>query len=194
VNRNWLVGGVAAFLALAAVLALVVGGLVGRSIVPSPAPERPAPVRFADTVTDVSISYPATWVRRITNDTAVRLVASAPDASASLSVSVRKSDLEAVTDDTLSIVRPLTDELLRQDKRIGAIGEPVAVKIGGLPGYRYTYTYTKADGSDGAHVHYFLFKGARLIQLVLQAVPASRLQALQPTFDRIAGTFQGSRR
>lgn len=193
-NRNWLVGGVAAALALAAVLALVVGGLVGRSIVPSPAPERPATVRFTDTLTDVSISYPATWVRRIANDQAVRLVASAPDASASLSVSVRKSGLEAVTDDTLSIVRPLTDDLLHQDNRIGTIGEPVAVKIGGLPGYRYTYTYTKADGSDGAHIHYFLFKGARLIQIVLQAVPASRLPSLQPTFDRIAGTFEGSRR
>jgi hypothetical protein len=194
VNRNWLVGGVAAALALAAVLALVVGGLVGRSIVPSPAPERPATVRFTDTLTDVSISYPATWVRRMSNDQAVRLVASAPDASASLSVSVRKSDLEAVTDDTLSIVRPLTDDLLHQDKRIETIGEPVAVKIGGLPGYRYTYAYKKADGSDGAHIHYFLFKGARLIQIVLQAVPATGLQSLQPTFDRIAGTFEGTRR
>ena len=69
-NRKWLVGGVAAFLALAAVLALVVGGVVGRSIVPrrsrsaAAAPRRRG-VRFTDTLTDISIAYPATWVRRI---------------------------------------------------------------------------------------------------------------------------------
>jgi hypothetical protein len=194
VHRNWLVGGVAAALGLAAVLALVVGGVVGRSIVPAPAPERPSTVRFWDTLTDVSISYPATWLRRIAKDQAVRLVASAPDESASVSVSVRKTDLETVTFDTLPIVRPLTDDLLRVDKRVAKIGEPVPVRVGGLPGYRYTYTYRKDDGTDGAHIHYYLFKGQRLIQMVLQAVPAARLPALQSTFDRIAATFQGSRR
>jgi hypothetical protein len=194
VNRNWLVGGVAAILALAAVLALVVGGVVGRSIVPEPAPERPSTVRFWDTLTDVSISYPATWLRRIAKDQAVRLVASAPDESASVSVSVRKIDLDTVTFDTLPIVRPLTDDLLREDKRVAEIGEPVRVRVGGLPGYRYTYTYRKGDGTDGAHIHYYLFKGQRLIQMVLQAVPATRLPAMQSTFDRIAETFQGSRR
>ena len=193
-NRNWLVGGVAAILALAAVLALVVGGVVGRSIVPEPAPERPSTVRVWDTLTDISISYPATWLRRIAKDQAVRLVASAPDGSGSVSVSVRKTDLDTVTFETLPIVRPLTDDLLREDKRVAAIGQPVPVRVGGLPGYRYTYTYRKDDGTDGAHIHYYLFKGQRLIQMVLQAVPAERLPAMQSTFDRIAQTFQGSRR
>lgn len=202
-NRKWLVGGVAAFLALAAVLALVVGGVVGRSIVPSPeeptapaapAPEKPAgTVRFTDTLTDVSIAYPATWVRRMPADQAVRLLASSPDASAAVSVSVRKSDLETVTADTLPVVRPLTDDLLREDDRIGGLPEPVAVAVDGLPGYRYTYTYRDADGGRGAHIHYFLFKGDRLVQIVLQAVPASRLAALQPTFDEIARTFRKGR-
>ncbi len=161
---------------------------------PAPAPERPSTVRFWDTLTDISISYPATWLRRIAKDQAVRFVASAPDASASVSVSVRKTDLDTVTFDTLPIVRPLTDDLLRVDQRIAKIGVPVPVRVGGLPGYRYTYTYRKDDGTDGAHIHYYLFKGQRLIQMVLQAVPAARLPALQSTFDRIAETFQGSRR
>lgn len=198
-NRTWLVGGVVAILALAAVLALVIGGVVGRSIVPAPepepapAPERPATVRFTDTLTDVSISYPRTWVRRFAKDQAVRLVASAPDESASLSVSVRKVDLEPVTDATLPIVRPLTDDLLRADTRIGTLTEPSAVRVGGLPGYRYSYTYRTGRGGQGAHIHYFLFKDKRVIQLVLQAQPAARLSALTPTFDRIAGTFDGNR-
>ena len=129
-DRKWLAGG-AAFLAIAAVLALVVGQLVGRSIVPSPdepqtpavepepEPERdPGPQRFTDTLTDVSIAYPNDWVLRMSGDQAVRLVASSPDASAAVSISVRKSDLETVTTRTLPIVRPLTDDLLRQDERI----------------------------------------------------------------------------
>lgn len=201
-NRKWLIGGVVAFLAIAALLALVVGGVVGRSIVSSPAePENPAAedeatpstVRFTDTLTDVSIAYPADWVRRMSPDQAVRLVASSVDASAAVSISVRKSDLEPITPETLPIVRPLTDDLLREDKRITAVPEPAAVTLDGLPGYRYTYTYRRDEGGRGAHVHYFLFKGDRLIQVVLQAVPAAKLPELQQTFDGIARTFRSSR-
>lgn len=202
-NRKWLVGGVAAFLAIAAVLALVVGGVVGRSIVPSTtepekpaeqtAPAAPATVRFTDTLTDVSIAYPSTWQRRLAGDQAVRLVASSPDASAAVSISVRKSDLETVTAQTLPIVRPLTDDLLRADKRIASLPEPVAVTLDGLPGYRYTYNYRRDEGGEGAHIHFFLFKGDRLIQMVLQAVPASKLASLQPTFDAVARTFRKGR-
>jgi len=199
VNRKWLVGGVAAFLALAAVLSLVVGGVIGRSIVPSPAEtqppaaetsEPPRSVRFKDTLTDVSIEYPGTWVRRMPEDQAVRVVAGSPDGAAAVSVSVRKSDLETVTPGTLAIVRPLTDDLLREDDRIGTLPEPEAVISDGLPGYRYTYTYRDDDGGQGAHIHYFLFKADRLIQIVLQAVPATKLAELQPTFDEVAGSFR----
>lgn len=198
-DRKWLVGGVVAFLAIAAVIALVVGGVVGRSIVPAP-DEREAPaveppkagdtVRFKDTLTDVSIAYPATWQRRIARDQAVRLVASSPDASAAVSISVRKSDLEPVTMQTLPLVRALTDDLLREDARISTVPEPTVVTLDGLPGYRYTYTYRRDDGGQGAHIHYFLFKGDRLIQMVLQAVPASKLASLQTTFEAIAQTFR----
>ena len=191
-NRKWLVGGVAAFLGVAAVLALVVGGVVGRSIVPSATEPPPSTVRVKDTLTDVSIAYPASWVQRMSEDQAVRIVASSRDASAAVSVSVRKSGLETVTADSLPIVRPLTDDLLREDDRIREVPEPVAVTIDGLPGYRYTYTYRQARG-EGAHVHYFLFKGDRLVQIVLQAVPASKLPALQSTFDRIAQSFRAAR-
>jgi hypothetical protein len=195
-DRKLLVAGVVGVLALFAVLALVVGGVVGRSIVPKPAePSRPATVRFADTLTDVAISYPATWERRTSRDQAVRILASSPDSVAAVSVSVRKSGIEeTVTQQNLPVVRTLTDALLRQDKQIIATTDPVAVTVGGLPGYRYRYTYRTADSTEGAHVHYYLFKGDRLVQLVLQSVPATALPALQPTFDQIAGTFEGTRR
>lgn len=195
-QRNWLVAGVVGVLALFAILALVVGGVVGRSIVPTPdEPSRPATQRFADTLTDVAVSYPTTWVRRSSRDQAVRILAASPDGAAAVSVSVRKSGVEEpITQQTLPVVRPLTDDLLKADTRITALTDPVAVTVGGLPGYRYRYTYRTADKTEGAHVHYFLFKDERLVQLVLQAVPATQLPELQPTFDQIADTFEGRRR
>jgi len=195
-DRRWLVAGVVGVLALFAVLALVVGGVVGRSIVPKPAePSRPATARFADTLTDVAISYPATWERRTSRDQAVRILASSTDGAAAVSVSVRKSGIEEpVTQRNLPVVRTLTDGLLGDDRQITAVTEPAAVTVGGLPGYRYRYTYQTADRTEGAHDHYFLFKGDRLVQLVLQAVPATQLPTLQPTFDQIADTFEGRRR
>ena len=196
-DRKWLVGGVVGVLALVAVLALVVGGVVGRSIVPAPAPSapaRPATTRFADTLTDVAISYPRTWVRRSSADQGVRILASSPDGSAGVSVSVRKSGLEEpVTAQSLPVVRTLTDDLLRADSRLLKISDPVAVTLGGLPGYRYTYTYRTQDETEGAHVHYFLFSDERLVQLVLQAVPATKIDALKPVFDQIAASFEATR-
>lgn len=196
-DRKWLVGGVVGVLALAAVLALVVGGVVGRSIVPAPAPREPAraaTTRFADTLTDVAISYPRTWVRRSSADQGVRILASSPDGSAGVSVSVRKSGLEEpVTAQSLPVVRTLTDDLLRADSRILTISDPVVVTVGGLPGYKYTYTYRTQDKTEGAHVHYFLFRDERLVQLVLQAVPATKIDALKPVFDQIAASFEGTR-
>lgn len=199
-QRKWLVGIVAGVLALAAVLALIGGGVVGRSIVPSPTttPETPAPrpatVRFRDTLTDVAIAYPSTWQRRLSKDQEVRILASSSDASAGVSVSVRKSGLsEEVNQRNLPVVRSLTDDLVRSDQRITGRTDPVAVTVGGLPGYRYRYTYTTADKTEGAHDHYFLFKKGRLVQIVLQAVPSTDLRTLQPTFDRIVASFKAPR-
>jgi hypothetical protein len=107
-----------------------------------------------------------------------------------VSISVRKSGLEPVAERTLPIVRPLTDGLLRADSRVNGVPAPVAVSLGGLPGYRYQYTYRTRGGGNGAHVHYFLFEDRRLIQLVLQAVPAERLAKEEPTFESITGTFR----
>lgn len=192
-----MLGGAVGGLILAAVVALKVGGVVGGTIVPKPAPKPQRPpetVRFSDTLTDFAIAYPATWVRRAPKDQQVRFVASSPDASAGVSVSVRRSGLDPITSRTLPVVRPLTDDLLRADKRITAIADPVAVQVGGLPGYRYHYTYRSSGNAEGAHIHYFLFKNKRLIQLVLQAVPSSQLATLEPTFARIAASFRGNRR
>lgn len=177
-------------LALAALLALVVGGVVGRSIVPEPSPTEPTTTTFRDTLTDVAITYPAGWQRRASKDQAVRILVATPDQTASVSISVRKSDLAQVTAETLPVVRPLTDDLLKADDRITSVNEPEAVTVGGLPGWRYEYAYRSEGDAEGAHIHYFLFKRQRLIQMVMQTVPATLMPSLLPTFGAIVESFR----
>jgi len=187
VNRKLLV-----VVAVAAVLALLAGAAVGRNLLSPGTPPAPAAdvVRFKDEISKVSIAYPAAW-RKLdrADDPDVALLAAADD-STSLLVRVSAVGLQAVTQETLPIVRKFTDDLLAADARARQLVDPVPVNLGGLPGWRYRYTYGVGE-SGGAHDHYFLFKGPRMIQLVFQAVPAVRLPALAPVFDRIAATFRG---
>ena len=179
--------------ALAAILALAGGVFLGRKVIEgkTPKPSSPQNSRFHEPITGVSIAVPPNWTRLRTPDTEVRLLVAA-DASTSLLLRVTKSGLDAVTNKSLPIVKQYTDTLLRQDTRATQLSAPIAIDLGGLPGWRYRYTYSSKDGSSGAHVHYFLFKNGRMIQLVFQAVPPDRLDALEPAFDRIAGTFRGA--
>jgi hypothetical protein len=178
--------------AAAAILALVIGAAVGRSIIPSgadrPTLTTPAPARFSDTDVGITLSYPAAWTRLRSRDPQVILVAALSPAT-SISLRVSKSQLKGVTQQTLPVVRQLTDDLIAADRRAKPLSAPEAVSVGGLPGYRYRYTYATADGKTGAHVHYFLFKHDLLLQLVFQALPASSLASVEPTFTRIAGTL-----
>jgi len=175
----------------AAILALVIGAAIGRSIIPSPSPQRVQPAHFEDPLVGIALTYPGTWRKLQSTDPQVLLLA-ARGRSRSLQLRVTKSDLENVKQETLPVVRQFTDELLAEDKRAKMLSPPTAISLGGLLGYRYRYTYAAADNSTGAHVHYFLFKGSRLIQLVFQAVPATSLAAAEPTFERIAATVRSS--
>ncbi|MEA2151286.1 MAG: PsbP-like protein [Solirubrobacteraceae bacterium] len=188
VNRKWMVAAGAA-----AILALVIGVQVGRSIIPSGedshnAPSAPPPARFSDQQVGITMNYPASWSRLQSRDPQVLLVAALSPAT-SLSLRVSKSQLKGVTARTLPVVKEFTDDLIAADKRAKLLSAPDPVSVGGLPGYRYRYTYTTQDGASGAHVHYLLFKHDLLIQLVFQALPATSLGSVEPTFDRIAGTL-----
>lgn len=189
VNRKLLV-----VVAVAAVLALLAGAAVGRNLLsPSDPPARRADVvRFKDPVAKVSIAYPASWTRRPDRPQEPDLaLLAALDDSTSLLMRISPSGLDGgVTTETLPVVRGLTDDLVKADPRVKQLAAPVAVVAGGLPGWRYRYTYGSGE-SGGAHDHYFLFKGKQLIQLVFQAVPAERLATLAPVFDSIAASFRG---
>lgn len=201
---------------VAGIVALVAAVAVGRSIVSSPAPTpRPAPapsaaapapvpvpvapapaadppgyVRFRDARTGFSIAYPKSWSRVASREAAVKLLV-AKGRATSLLVRVARSPVTAdVTRETLPIVRQLTDSLVRADGRIQSIVEPQPLVLDGLPGYRYVYTFATTSGGSGAHIHYFLFKGKRIITLVLQALPAQRLEQDLPLLKRIVQTFR----
>jgi hypothetical protein len=190
VNRKLLL-----VVAVAAVVALFVGVKVGRSVLSSPSPTPSAAradiVRFKDDVAKVSLDYPASWqaLPQPDDDREVALLV-ANGTSTSLLMRVSPLGLAPVTRKTLPIVRKLTDDLIAADPRAKQLVAPVSVVLGDLPGWRYRYTYG-SGATGGAHDHYFLFKGGRMIQLVFQASPASRLPALAGTFDRIAATFRG---
>jgi hypothetical protein len=179
---------------VAAILALVVGAAVGRSIIPSGDSDRtktlttPPPSRFTSAQVGVTLTYPASWTRLQSRDPQVLLVA-AFSPSISLSLRASKSQLREVTAQTLPVVKQFTDDLVAVDKRAKLLTAPEPIEVGGLPGYRYRYAYTTKDGGTGAHVHYFLFKHDLLLQLVFQALPAAALAQQEPTFDRIAGSL-----
>lgn len=181
--------------AVAAVVALLAGAAVGRNLLSSSTTNTPSAradvVRFKDDVAKVSLEYPADWqpLPSSEDDPEVALLV-ADNPSSSLLMRVTAVGLAPVTRKTLPIARKFTDELIGADPRARQLVEPVPVVLGGLTGWRYRYTYGTGD-SGGAHDHYFLFKGGRMIQLVFQAAPASKLPALAPTFDRIAKTFKG---
>lgn len=173
--------------AVAAVLAIVLGARLGRDVLSDDDPPAksagPDIVRFHETVADVSLSYPASWTRRRATDDEIPLVVVAPDGSTSLLVRRTVTGLEEVTRKTLAIVKKYTDPLIRADKRVKLLEPARPIELGGLPGWRYRYTY---GDREGAHDHYFLFKRGRLVALVFQVTPPSRLEAFTPQFERIA--------
>jgi len=191
---------------VAGIVVLVAAVALGRGIVSQPAP-KPAPpstatapttppadppgfVRFRDVRAGFSIAYPEGWARVASGDADVQLLVGKGRAT-SLLVRVAPSPLGAgVTAETLPIVRGLTDSLVRADGRVQLLGEPQPLVLDGLPGYRYAYTFATSSGKPGAHLHYFLFKGKRIITLVLQTLPAQRLEQELPLLQRVAATFQ----
>jgi hypothetical protein len=187
VNRKLLV-----VVIVAAVLALVVGAAVGRNLISSDSTTAPRAdvVRFKDEVSKVSIAYPGSWkllpVPTGEPDVALRI---GLDNTAVMQMRSSEVGFEGVTTKTLHIVRKFTDSLLADDPRVRLAKAPDAVDLGGVPGYRYRYTF--GSGTDsGAHDHYFLFKDKRMIQLVFETASQDRLTALEPGFQRIAATFQ----
>lgn len=178
---------------VAAVVALLAGAAVGRNLLSSTTATAPRAkvIRYKDDLAHISIAYPATWTRLPLPASDAEVSLRAEDGpAASLLMRVSEVGLAPVTPKTLSIVRKFTDGLVAADPRTHLLRQPDPVELGGLPGWRYRYTYGTGK-TAGGHDHYFLFKDGDVIQLVFQAQPANRLPELEPLFQRIAATFRG---
>ena len=178
---------------LVAVIAAVAAAAIGRELVGSDgAPTSSAArdlVRFEGRQASFSISYPSAWARLSSSDGQVELLV-ARDATASFLVRVVPLDVE-VFPEGLPRAKALTDRLVRKAGKVRQLHPPQQISLGGLPGFLYIYTFQdRRTRQTGAHAHYFLFQGARMITLVFQALPADRLGRLAPTFERIANSFR----
>jgi hypothetical protein len=174
------------------VIAAAAAAVIGRELVIPDAANSPAEegmVRFEGREGSFSISYPSGWSRLSSSDEEVELIA-ARDATGSFLVRVVPLDFE-VLPEGLPRARMLTDRLVGRARRLKQLSPPQQIQLGGLPGFLYIYTFRDASTRQtGAHAHYFLFQGTRMITLVFQALPADRLGLLAPTFERIAKSFR----
>jgi hypothetical protein len=145
-------------------------------------------VRYRSARAGFSVYYPPSWRRLRAKSRTVALLVER-DQSSSLLARASSVGLN-VTTQTLPIVRALTDGLVRADPTVDLLEQPQPISIGGMPGYRYVYTFGRGTPTPGAHVHYFLFHRGRMFTLVFQALPAAVLGAVEPQFARVAQTLR----
>lgn len=180
---------------------------------PAPAASAPAEtdfVEFEDKAAGVTLSIPQDW-RRLTDNSSVpvsetdsehpanvRLQAGPSVTEAHLQVRVIPLPAEIVvpqdiTTQDLGQIQGQLDRFVEgPDVRV-AEKKPTNVK--GLLAWRYLYNFKdSATGREGSHVHYFIFDGAKINVLVFEALPASELERLAPTFDKILDTFESTPR
>lgn len=199
-----LMGGTFAAAFAAALIVVVASGMGNDVLAPPDDGERTAEpvagtdepaefVDFRDAEAGFSLAYPEDWQRIEHPDPQVRLVVT-PNRDDS--VLVRAIDLEVdaeVTAADLPAFREYTDRIVQGGEGVEILDEPSAVEVGGLPGLYYIYTFTDpSSGQQGVHSHYFLFDGAMVLSIVMQALPTEDFAALAPTFKAIIDSFEGS--
>lgn len=167
------------------------GGSSSPTTVARPARTVPAAdlVTHRDDVTGFSIKYPKTWEKaNIAADGPIRLVLLAGGLNG---VSVRVDRTEVPTTvENIANIKAVTDGIVGTNASAKVLQQR-PVTFNGMPGYYYLYTFTdEATGAEGAHGHYFLFKGRKMHSLVFQTIPATEFGPLAAIFDQVAESFQ----
>jgi len=167
------------------------GPPAGTTTVPGTASTLPASelVTHRDDATGFSIKYPRTWQKAdIAADGPVRLVLLAGGLNG-MSVRVDRTEVPT-TVDNLANIKAVTDGIVGTNASVKVLQQR-QVTFNGMPGYYYLYTFTDEEsGAEGAHGHYFLFKGRKMHSLVFQAIPTQEFASLAGVFDQVAETFQ----
>lgn len=96
----------------------------------------------------------------------------------------------ATTAENLEDVKAVTDGIVGLNPTARILKQQ-AITVDGMPGYYYLYTFIEPEtGAEGAHAHYFLFRGRNMYTLVFQALPSDGFAPLAGVFDQIAGSFK----
>lgn len=146
-------------------------------------------VEFRSEQAGIALSVPKSWKRLQSDDPQVVLVATKNQQDSFL---VRTVELDtAVGPEQLPAAKKLADQIVNSNKSAKLLAEPSQIELAGLPGYFYFYSFEDpATKQTGAHSHFFLFDGKRMITIVFQAVPVERFPEVAPTFDKITNSFR----
>ncbi|HVM13973.1 MAG TPA: PsbP-related protein [Egibacteraceae bacterium] len=178
--------------AFAAGLLVVVAAMAGERFVGDSPSADDGPTgftEFRDEEAGFAISYPEGWQRVPTGDPQVRLLVTR-DRLSSILVRVAELDVEVTAED-LPAIRSFTDGIVQQGQDVEVRADPTQVRISGLPGISYLYTFQdSATDQEGVHLHYFLFDDATMYTMVMQALPTEAFAELAPTFDAVADSFE----
>ena len=137
-----------------------------------------------------AVSYPEGWTREQTADPQVVLVATQGSA-VSLQIRVVELDVAIGPRELPAVRQALTDQIAMSNESLELLVGPQQIELAGLPGYYYFYTFQDSgSGLRGAHSHFFVFNGQRLITLVFQTLPTEQFPAAAPTFDQITASFR----
>lgn len=200
-SRRVLIIGVAALVAVGLAIPAAIFGpqLVGLGQPTNEAPPNPAPAaapgaaeltEFRNDRVGFALSYPASWVVRKANDPQILL--SASDASEKNAFLVRAVELpQAVGQPELEAAKGLTDRIVGANPTAKLVFEPQALQLAGLPGYWYFYSFKDdVSGQEGAHSHYFLFKGNTMLSFVFQTIPLGEFKNSAAAFDQITSSLR----
>ena len=172
------------------------GGKTGGSATPgtTTAPGTPTTVppselvTFRDDKTGFSIKHPRSWRRADIDEGPIRLVLLAGGLNG-VSVRVDRTEVPTTTEN-LANIKAVTDGIVGTNATAKVLDQRI-VTLNGMPGYYYLYTFTdEATGAEGAHGHYFVFKGRKMHSIVFQAIPQEDFASLSAVFDQMAETFQ----
>lgn len=145
----------------------------------------PAVVRYQDPELGITLAYPKDWrVAPSAGDVLLLQTRHADDL-----VLVRRTTLHGKVDGTnIADFRTVTDGILGVPQAHLNVIDTGRVRVGGLPGVFYVYTFPFKSGR-GMQAQYFVFKGRDLYTLVFQTGRARRFAALAPSFDAVLSTF-----
>lgn len=144
---------------------------------------------FRDDATGFSLKYPRSWRRgEIDPNGEVRLVLLAGGLNG-VSVRVQRTEVPT-TSENIANIKAVTDGIVGSNPTAKVLNER-QVNVNGMPGFYYLYTFTdEVTGAQGAHGHYFLFKGRKMQSIIFQTIPPQDFGQLAAVFDQVAESFQ----